>query len=115
MRAGWRILIYLAVFFVAAIAVGALLRAPLMAVERWTGVKHSADEFAVTLGAIGAHVIMLRWIDRRPWSYVWMDRSAARWRSWGFGFLVGAAPIAVASLSLGAIGWLSLAPSEPGS
>lgn len=115
LRAPWRIAIFLLAFVAILLLVALTLKAPLLAFEKWTGINETGDELAVTIAIIGAHVVMLRWLDRRPWSYVWMDRGVARRGLVGYGFLLGAVPITVASLSLLAMRWLSIETSPAGS
>jgi len=70
--------------------------------------------YATAIGLL-VHAAALRWIDRRPWSYVGLDRSAASPRLLVIGWLLGAVPIAAVSLLLMAVGWLKVVPALPGS
>jgi membrane protease YdiL (CAAX protease family) len=57
-----------------------------------------------------AHVVMLRWVERRPWSFVGLGRSqASRWRIVA-GLLVGALAICVPSAGLLLADWLRPVP-----
>lgn len=115
-RAPWRILLFLALVVVT----GAIIRTalipvrPLMRDGGSTGWGAILAYFVLTVGFLVAHAIMLR-IDRRSWSYVALDRDAARPRRLGLGWLLGAAPIAVASFALLAVGWLKIVPALSGS
>ncbi len=115
LRAPWRIGIFFLVFVVLAGIVALLFQEPLSALDRWTGIKNTGGEIAVTVAIVGANVVMLCWVDRRPWSYIWMDRAAGRARVVGFGFVLGAAPIVVATMGLLAVRWLSIEASPAGS
>lgn len=115
LRAGWRIGVFLAVFVAIGIATSVLLQSPLFALEQWSGIEDSGDEAALTLAIIAAHVVMLRWADRRPWSYVRLDDAAGRPRVVGLGLTLGSLPIGIASLALLALGWLSVEPAASGS
>ena len=57
-----------------------------------------------------AHLVMLRWVDGRPWSFVGLARSqAAPWRL-GIGLLVGSLAILVPSGALLLAKWLAVEP-----
>lgn len=75
-----------------------------------------ATGFVVLLVAITiAHVVMLRWVDHRPWSYVWLGRKQARPALLALGFGAGVLAIGVPSGLLLAGRWLSFAPAPDGS
>lgn len=115
LRAPWRILFFLALVLALFVLTTLALQPVLAAADRYSGIEETSDAIAMTIALIAAHAIALRWIDRRPWSYVWLDRPAARPGLLGFGFVLGAAPIAAASLLLMSLGWLAVEPSAPGS
>jgi hypothetical protein len=115
LRAGWRILVFLTVTVAAAIAVSVVLGPALASVSRRTGLGAAADAVVLTLALVIAHAVMLRWVDRRPWTYVWLGRDAARPRVVGAGVAMGIAPIAAAVVALFALGWLTVEPAAPGS
>jgi len=87
----------------------------LRGLNRLTGVEETADAVTATIAMLLAHVIMLKAIDRGPWSYAWLDRGAARPRVLGLGFALGALPIGLASLALLGIGWMAVVPGGEGS
>jgi uncharacterized protein len=60
-------------------------------------------------------VIMVRWVDRRPWRDVWLDPAAAKPRSLLEGYLLGVLAIGIPSVALIAAGWLAIEPSADGS
>src|SRR5256885_2043268 len=103
------------VFAAIGIAVSAILRRAAGVLDEWSGVPASGNEASITLAVIGAHFVMLRWVDRRPWSYVWLGDDAAGRRQLLFGAMSGALPIAAASLALLAMGWLTIESYAPGS
>jgi uncharacterized protein len=115
LHAPWRILLFFLVtgvcIQVVAIAVGPLLGAA----DRMTGTNDASDELVFVIGMLTAHAIMLRWIDKRSWSYVGLDAGAARPIVLARGWLLGALPILVPSLLLLAAGWLVIRPSLQGS
>jgi membrane protease YdiL (CAAX protease family) len=80
-----------------------------------SGVPGLADWIVILAATVGGHVVTLRWIDPRPWQYVWLDRSAAHpWRLIE-GYLIGVLAIGLPSVALIASGWLSVEPHTPGS
>lgn len=115
LHAPWRILIFLVVAFlcitIVAIPVGPLYRAS----KPFPGADLAAQTLVLITASLAAHAIMLRWIDKQPWSYVGLHAPAARpivlVRSW----LIGAIPIAVPALLLLAAGWLAIRPAPDGS
>jgi membrane protease YdiL (CAAX protease family) len=79
------------------------------------GVRVSAEGWLGLGALLGAHVIMLKVAADRPWSSVWLDRSAARPAVLARGFAVGALAIALPVLLLVGIGWLDRVGGAPGS
>lgn len=113
LRPLWRVVLFLALllpcWFVAALALGPLFTKlfwfvglPTLSNETWVG--------AATL--IGATVVSVKLIDRRPWSDFWLGADAARPRHFIDGFVIGAAAIAVPIVVLVAAGWLDLVPAD---
>jgi membrane protease YdiL (CAAX protease family) len=73
-------------------------------------------EWLVMLASVGgATAITLRWIDRRPWSNVWLDRAAAKPRKLIEAYLLGVFAIGAPSAALIAGGWLTIELHTPGS
>jgi membrane protease YdiL (CAAX protease family) len=73
------------------------------------------DELLVLAAGLASTAIMLRAVDVRPWSDVGLAPRAARPPVIGMGWCVGFAAIGAGSAMLLAVGWLRIAPSEPGS
>jgi membrane protease YdiL (CAAX protease family) len=114
-RALWRILAFvgLMVLFQAVLAI---LAQPVDdAADKFFGIEGSLGVVTFTLALLAAHWVMLRRVELRSWSYVWLDRAAARPKLIGVGTLLGIAPIAIVALSLMAVGWIVVRPNEPGS
>lgn len=107
LRALWRILVF-AVATVASFVVADALVGPVIAwVFRLIGVRGVSSETWVESAAVfGGTVVSLRWIDKRPWRYVWLGRDAAHPRFWLLGFAVGTLAIGVPILILIAGDWL---------
>lgn len=115
LQAPWRLLLFLFLTVVCAGIIAAAGRTIFRAADRLAGVDGTAGIYGAVAGIVIAHAIMLRWIDKRPWSYVWLDRAAARPIVLARGWLLGAIPILVPSLVLLGIGWLALKPAADGS
>jgi membrane protease YdiL (CAAX protease family) len=110
----WRLLLFL-VLGVACIIVVTLSLHPLLAgVERFTGIDGTAESYGTTIALLLAHWMTFRTYDQRPWSFVGLHQDAARTRVLAFGALVGAAPIAAASMLLVSVGLLALIPAPDG-
>lgn len=103
------VVVFIAVFFVSAIDLW--LRNA--AAER--GYVILVRDIPGPLGTLLATWAMLALVDRKPWSYVWLDRPAATPRKIGFGALLGFLPIAVASGLLLLAGLLKWIPAPDGS
>jgi membrane protease YdiL (CAAX protease family) len=71
--------------------------------------------WTVLAALVVAHAIVLRWIERRPWSFVGLSRDAARPPLLALALAVGALAIAVPMVILLGIGWLDLEPAPDGS
>lgn len=111
LRAPWRILL----FFIATILcwVAAQLLLHLLVGPRATSVGDAG--WMSVFALVGGHAIMLRWIDRRPWSDVGLDAAAARPRKLLHGFVLGALAIGIPTAALIAVGWLARTPGTSGS
>jgi membrane protease YdiL (CAAX protease family) len=64
--------------------------------------------WSLVLAFLAAHAVMLRFVERRPWSFVWMDGGAARPGLLGGGLLIGALAVGIPSALLIAVGWLDI-------
>jgi len=70
--------------------------------------------WSLLIGALFAHQVMLRWVERRPWSFVGLARfQAAPWRL-VVGLLVGSLAILIPSGVLLLARWLSPGPAATG-
>lgn len=115
LRAPWRIAIFIVVT-VAAWSVAAAVFAPvLVRLATVSGLPGVVDTDIELIGLLAATFVCVRFVDRRPWSSVWLGRDAARPRAWIEGGLLGALAIGVPSLVLVAAGALRFAPAPPGS
>lgn len=66
------------------------------------------------LGFLAAHAIMLRKLDRRDWSYVWLHRGAARVPALATGAVLGTLALALPVAGLLAFGQLAVADAPDG-
>lgn len=114
-RAPWRLLFFLvlsaACVFVVVIALNPLL----VMIEGVVGIDGTAESYGTVVALLVAHWLTFRTFDQRPWSFVWLDRSASRTRVLGRGWLLGAVPIGVMSLLLVAAGLLDIQRMPDGS
>ncbi|MEP6692098.1 MAG: type II CAAX endopeptidase family protein [Gemmatimonadaceae bacterium] len=109
-RASWRLILFVALFVaVTFFVVGVLRRVAAADAMR-------QDVLAwVTLGAVvAAQFVMMRLVERRPWSFVGLDAGAARPLLLAKGLVIGALGIALPSLLLYAMHWLTVVPEPPG-
>ena len=97
------------------IAAFALLADPVTWLVARTGQRIRIDELLSLAAALAATAIMLRSIDVRTWRDVGLASGAARARVVGTGWCIGFAAIGAACGVLLALGWLRIAPAEPGS
>lgn len=115
LRAPWRILVFFVVSGVCiqgiAIAGGPLLDGA----DRLTGTDATSESLVLVIGLVAAHAIMLRGIDKRPWSDVGLHAPAARTNVLARGWLLGALPILVPCVLMLALGVLAVRPSIQGS
>lgn len=115
LRAPWRIIGFIAAAglcgFVAASVFGRGIEWVLVR----AGVRGATGFCVLALALIGAHVVMVRFVDRRPWSFVLLGRESARPMAWLGGFALGALAIGVPTALLAAVRWLDHRPAAPGS
>ena len=116
LRAPWRLLVFGVVAVVLALIAFALVELVVPSSERpavlsatdGVGLDVTLAAWGTVLALLGAHVVVLRFVERRGWDFVWMDRRAARPRLLAAGFLIGALAIGVPSALLIGVGWLDV-------
>jgi hypothetical protein len=116
LRAPWRIVVFslatLVAFLVCAVVLGPLL------VQFFTllGVRGvSIDVWIECAALLIGTAVALRYVDKRPWRDVWLDRDAARPALIGFGFVLGGLAIGIPTAMLIAGRWLRETGGGPGS
>lgn len=112
LRAPWRLLLFTLAFIAATLLLqyGA---APLfVGAFSMAGLRgQTVSSFIEVLAALLATWFALRYVDRKPWADVGLDRAAARPRNVSLGFLIGGLAIAIPIALLIATGWLDRAPA----
>jgi membrane protease YdiL (CAAX protease family) len=115
LRAPWR----LALFLLVLLACAPLGRVAYAVIEPLTNAARLPAEAAFWWSALCvlalAHLVALKWIDRAPWSAVWLGRDAARPALFAWGTLLGMLAIGLPSALLLASGWLTVVTGAPGS
>jgi len=102
----------LAAFIVAEAFIGPLVTGLFSVI----GVRGVSNEVWTQAAAVlGGTAVSIRWVDKRPWSDVWLGRDAARPSLLAFGFAVGALAIGLPIVLLIADHWLREAASGSGS
>jgi len=114
LRAPWRIIAFFAATAACTLAAMAIV-VPLQGTLTAARVPMLADWIVLLAGFAGGTAVTLRWVDPRPWSFVWLDRAAAKPRRLIEGYLLGVFAIGIPSVSLIAGGWLAVEPHAPGS
>lgn len=111
LRAGWRVGVFLCVYFLANGILEGAATPVLTYVSIRSGNFLSPHELVDMLSALAAIAVVLHQIDHQGWSDVGLQRSA--WRTGGLakGAALGSAAILGTSGTLVAFGWLHFAPS----
>ncbi len=110
LRAPWRLALFALCTF-SVIAVGG------MAVFVVSPASISREEVGAWISLIAVAVataVMLRVVDRKPWTIVSLDGAAARPKVLVVGLLIGAFAIAIPSGALFAVHWLRVTPEPAG-
>ena len=114
-RAIWRILSFVFVFFGITVGFEIGIRALEAMVTVTADSRRILEGITYCAAAIFATWYMLRYVEKRDWSMVWLDRPALSGRSLAFGTLVGGLTIGIPSLLLWGTGWLRMTDSASGS
>lgn len=114
LRAPWRGALFVAAC-VGGLLCSSLLVAAIESVASMLELRVIVHPLVEPLGFLIAHVIMLREIDRRGWSFVWLHREAAGVPALAMGSALGALALAVPVTIMLLGGQLSVADSSDGS
>lgn len=107
-----RILLFVLLVALCAVAADALLSPVLVWVIARAGQRIRTDMFVELAAALAATAIMVRAIDRRPWASVGLSREAASARPLLIGWSIGAVAIGTACGVLALLGLLRFVPSS---
>ncbi|MBA3672834.1 MAG: CPBP family intramembrane metalloprotease [Gemmatimonadaceae bacterium] len=111
--AAGRVVLFVVLVLVFAAVFEGLLSAPLARLANRLGPGIKLGPLLQLLAVGTATVVIVRMIDRRPWSELALGRDAARWPAFGEGLAAGALTACIASLVLLAVGMLHFTPSAP--
>jgi membrane protease YdiL (CAAX protease family) len=114
-RAIWRILSFVFVFFGVTVGFEIGIRALEAVVPISLDERRILEGITYCAAAIFATWYMLRYVEKRDWSMVWLDKPAWNGRALTFGALVGGLTIGIPSLLLWGGGWLRMTGSVSGS
>ena len=118
LRAPWRIALFVAVAVAANLVILGTIGA--LQPDLFGGAGQTLTGLYVvgaagTLALLAAHVVCVRWIDRRGWTFVGLHRDAARPRLLAEGFAIGIVPLALPAVVLLMVGWLDVEAAREGS
>ncbi len=112
-RAIWRGVLFIAACVVALFA-ASVVGGSLHSAAAMFGVRLVVHPLVYPVGFLAAHVFMLRKIDRRDWSYVWLGREAARPSRLVSGLALGSLAVGIPAAALLASNQLSVADAPDG-
>jgi membrane protease YdiL (CAAX protease family) len=116
LRALWRIFVFCLALFLGMSLAGVFAGPVIAWVFARAGLRGVTNAWWVAaLGAIAGTVFALRYVDKRPWRDVWLDRAAARPAALTLGFAIGAGAIGVPIVLLIGVHWLRADPGGAGS
>jgi membrane protease YdiL (CAAX protease family) len=114
LHAPWRLVLFLLLSGFCALPVVALFKSVLGDVEKFTGIDGTQVSIATAIALLVAHWVTFLTFDKRPWSFVWLDKRAAHPRQILLSIVLGGAPIGVVSLILLNFGQLDYEPTPDG-
>ena len=116
LRAVWRIALFCVATILSYIVIDGIAGPILVWLYRIAGAGGVTTEYLVeALALVAGTAIMVRYVDKRPWSDVWLDSAAASVPRLATGFALGMLAIGLPIVALIAAGWLRLASGAPGS
>lgn len=111
LRAGWRAALFLLLVVALSALAQLLLAAGANVAAAATGDRAPTTWVGVVVGALAAHWVMIRFIDRGSWSYVGLARRDAGARRVLPGLALGALAVGVPCAALLVVGWLRVEPA----
>jgi membrane protease YdiL (CAAX protease family) len=107
LRAPWRLLVFILAYLAASLVVGAILGPLLGGSFRLAGLRGQTIATLVEMiAALLATWLVLRNMEKKPWSDVGLHREATSLARLGIGLIVGSGAITLAIIALIATGWL---------
>lgn len=113
LRAIWRGLLFVAVSIVA-LFMASVVVAMLQSAAASAGIRLLVHPLVYPMGFLAAHVFMLRQVERKDWSYVWLGREAARPSKLVSGLALGTLAVALPAGALLASNQLSVVDAPDG-
>ena len=111
----WRIVLFLAAVVICGIVAQFTVVPVVNVVLSLAGIRVATESWLWLAAFLGAHLVMLKVVERRPWSHVWLGSDAARPGVVTRGFLIGGLAIALPVLLLLGIGWIVRLDAPSGS
>ena len=115
LRAGWRLLLFFLLAFIATQIAGALIYPVVQTAGSLVGMRLILFGWVGVVGLLIAHEVLLRRVDKLPWSAAGLGRSAAQPRILVQGTLLGVMAIGIPSMILWSLGLLRAEPQPDGS
>ena len=112
LRAIWRGVLFAVASLVALVVALGITAEFGLAAE--SGLEQAVESFAQLAAFLAVHAWALRKLDRKNWSFVWLDRSAARMPKLAIGTALGALAVAVPAAVLLTLSYLSIADASGG-
>jgi membrane protease YdiL (CAAX protease family) len=114
-RTPWRLALFIGIAILATVLAQGFVYPVLSTLGRLAGLRLILFGWLTVAGLLIAHYVMLRRIDRLPWSASGLDRSAARPGRLAAGAIIGALGIGLPTVVLWGIGWMRIEPQPDGS
>jgi membrane protease YdiL (CAAX protease family) len=115
LRWPWRIALFLAATLICGVVAQYTVVPVLNVLFSWLGLRAATEPWLYVAALLGAHLVMLKFVESRSWSSVWLATDAARPAVLARGFAFGALAIGIPVLLVWAIGWMDRVPGPPGS
>jgi len=114
LRAPWRLLIFIAVLM-GALILSSGIESAVEGFEAAKGYVPLVSSWGIPLGVLIATAVMLKWVEGRGWSFVWLGKASLEPSALIRGAMWGLLAIGVPSAILLATHELSSVPAPPGS
>lgn len=109
LRAPWRLLLFMAAFVAATVVAQAIISPILLGLFRALGIPGTVDYYIQAIAALLATWFALRFVEKKPWSDVGLQRAALGAKRIGLSLVAGGGAIGLAILILIVPGWLARA------